>query len=216
MLAAFVCLVSICKPTALRAESLSNRLSSLAPKLSRDVLQMALHATECAVASGAAQDANYLGVVDYSLPSTKKRFWVFDLKHPQLLWEELIAHGKNSGDNYATAFSNKVGSLQSSLGLFRTGDTYVGRNGYSMHLHGLEPGINNAALDRAIVMHGASYVSKDFVQHYGRLGRSWGCPALRQEVSTDVINTLKDDAFLFVYYPDSEWKQESPYLKNCG
>ena len=138
-----------------------------------EVFNLALGAAGCAVRSGAVTDPSTLTVIDYSKPSTAKRLWVFDLRSRALLYEELVAHGRGSGDNFATAFSNDPQSHQSSLGLFETAETYSGKNGYSLRLRGLETGFNDKALARAIVMHGAPYVSQEFAKSRGRLGRSW-------------------------------------------
>jgi hypothetical protein len=137
---------------------------------------------------------------------------VFDLDNNTLLFRELVAHGQGTGENMARAFSNRNGSHQSSLGLFRTAGTYQGNNGYSLRMEGLEPGTNDAAMERAIVMHGAPYVSAQNAQKQGRLGRSWGCPALRPEVAKQVIDSLKNGQMIFSYYPDSNWLARSPFL----
>ena len=181
------------------------------------IFEMALSAASCAVRSGDIADLSTLTVIDYSRPSTQKRLWVFDVQRRALLYEELVAHGSGSGQNLATAFSNVNNSHQSSLGLFRTTDeTYVGRNGYSLRLHGLDAGFNDRAYDRAIVMHGAPYVSDDFAKAQGRLGRSWGCPALREGVAREVIDTVKGTGLVFAYYPDPAWLAASKYLGDCG
>jgi hypothetical protein len=184
--------------------------------LQRPVFQLALEAAACAVRSGSANDLTTLTVIDYSRPSTEKRLWVFDLRTRELLFEELVAHGSGSGDNLATSFSNEDESHQSSLGLFRTEDTYVGRNGYSLRLRGLDAGFNDHAYDRAIVMHGAPYVSDAFARAQGRLGRSWGCPALREGIAREVIDTVKGNGLVFAYYPDPAWLAASKYLGDCG
>ena len=184
--------------------------------LQRNIFDMALGAAACAVRSGSIADLATLTVIDYSRPSTEKRMWVFDLKAHTLLFEELVAHGRGSGDNLARAFSNTAESHQSSLGLFRTEDTYVGKNGYSLRLRGLDEGFNDHAYDRAIVMHGAPYVSDDVARTQGRLGRSWGCPALREGIAREVIDTVKGRGLLFAYYPDPAWLAASKYLGDCG
>jgi hypothetical protein len=140
---------------------------------------------------------------------------VFDLRRQRLLFEELVAHGRNTGAGLAERFSNVEGSRMSSIGLYQTADTYYGSNGYSLRLRGLDPGFNDNALARAIVMHGAPYVSQAIADRLGRLGRSWGCPAVREEVARTVIDTLKGGALLFAYYPDRKWLAESPFFK-CG
>lgn len=184
-------------------------LAAAAPAADRQVIALALEAWSCA---DVAADAHNLAVIDYSLPSTEPRLWVFDLERRALLFAEHVAHGKGSGENYAHAFSNRYGSRQSSLGLFVTAETYHGRNGYSLRMDGLEPGINDQARERAIVMHGADYVDPAAAQRYGRLGRSWGCPAVRPQVAREIIDTLSDGQLLFAYYPDEEWLLASPLL----
>jgi len=156
-----------------------------------------------------------LTLIDYSRPSTQPRLWVFDLHTGGLLFHELVAHGKGTGENVAEHFSDNMNSHQSSLGLFVTKDTYVGRNGYSLRLDGLEPGFNSHAMERAVVMHGAPYVSGEFANRQGRLGRSWGCPALREAVAHQVIDTVRGGGVIFSYYPDQKWLQTSKFL-NCS
>jgi len=167
--------------------------------LSPKVLARALDAVDAARAVGFSGRDDLLTVIDYSLPSTKPRLWVLDLTNGKVLFRELVAHGQGSGDNYATHFSNLPDSHQSSLGLFLTGGTYTGGNGYSLKLRGLESGVNDLAESRYIVMHGAWYVSPEHARTHGRIGRSWGCPALPQETAAPVIDTIKDGSFLFVY-----------------
>jgi len=167
--------------------------------LSSQALSAALDAVSCARTRGVSGRSNLLTLIDYSLPSTAPRLWVLDLEHGRVLFHELVAHGAGSGDNYAVRFSNVDASRQTSLGLFLTGGTYEGGNGYSLRLRGLDPGINDLAEHRAIVMHGAWYVSPDQIRRYGRLGRSWGCPALPKAVAPRVIDTIKDGTFLFAW-----------------
>lgn len=186
-------------------------LSRLAPAANPAVLAMALSAMRCAQSSGTGAAATRLAVIDYSRSSLLPRLWVFDLAHGRLLHEEWVAHGQGSGGDLPDRFSNTNGSHQSSLGLFHTLDTYQGRNGYSLRMDGLEPGINDAALPRAIVMHGADYVNPAGNRAQGRLGRSWGCPAVRSAVAKPVIDALKRGQFVFAYYPDPRWLRESPY-----
>ena len=189
---------------------------SPAGTIDADVFELALNAAGCAVRSGAVTNPTTLTVIDYSRPSTAKRLWVFDLRSRELVYEELVAHGQGSGGNVATQFSNEPETHATSLGLFVTADTYVGKNGYSLRLDGLERGFNDRARDRAIVMHGAPYVSEEFAQAQGRLGRSWGCPALRDAVARDVIDLVKDGGLVFAYYPDQEWLSASNYLGGCA
>lgn len=173
--------------------------------MKREVLEFALSAQECARASGKAPRARRLAVIDYSLPSTETRMWVFDLARARLLHAEHVAHGRGSGDNLATRFSNVEGSHQTSLGLFVTDDVYYGANGYSLRMDGLDPGFNDLARQRAIVMHGAPYVDPVFAQEQGRLGRSLGCPAVREAIARPLIDHLRDGQLLFAYYPDPQW-----------
>jgi hypothetical protein len=181
-----------------------------------NVFDLALGAANCAVRSGAVTNPSTLTVIDYSKPSTAKRLWVFDLRSHELVYEELVAHGQGSGGNVPTLFSNKSETHQTSLGLFVTEDTYVGKNGYSLRLDGLDRGFNDRARERAIVMHGAPYVSEQFAQAQGRLGRSWGCPALREGVARNVIDLVKGGGLVFAYYPDQEWLNASQYLGGCA
>jgi hypothetical protein len=180
-----------------------------------DVFDLALDAASCAVKSGAVKNPGTLTVIDYSKPSTAKRLWVFDLRSRELLYEELVAHGQGSGANMATKFSNVADTHSTSLGLFVTADTYVGKNGYSLRLDGLDRGVNDNARDRAIVMHGAPYVSDAFIKTTGRLGRSWGCPAVSELVARKMIDTVKGGGLIFAYYPDAEWLKTSKYLGGC-
>jgi len=138
------------------------------------VLDLAQTAVSCGVASGDLDAPPTLTLIDYSLPSTTPRLWVFDMRTGKILFKELVAHGRNTGDNMAVRFSDAMESRESSIGLFRTADTYVGHNGYSLRLDGIEPGFNSHARERAIVMHGAPYVNADIAKTNGRLGRSWG------------------------------------------
>ncbi len=142
-----------------------------------------------------------LTLIDFSLSSAEKRLWIIDLKNNTILLQSFVAHGKNSGHEYASKFSNKPKSHQSSLGFYATGETYFGKHGYSMRLDGLEKGINDNARKRAIVIHSASYVSKDFIKKYSRLGRSLGCPALPKDESKEIIDLIKDKSCLFIYHP---------------
>ncbi|MCK2184250.1 murein L,D-transpeptidase catalytic domain family protein [Halomonas getboli] len=186
---------------------LASRLTHLAPTADPRMLRLAARALTCAD-SGAER----LAVIDFSLPSTEPRLWVFDLARDRLLFRELVSHGQGSGDALASQFSNVPDSHQSSLGLFRTLNSYEGSNGYSLRLEGLEPGINDKAFQRAIVMHGADYVSESFIERTGRLGRSYGCPAVREAIAVPLIDSLKDSQYLFTYYPDPEWLAESTFL----
>jgi hypothetical protein len=190
--------------------------SSVVSRIDTHVFQMALGAAQCAVRAGRVTDPPTLTVIDYSKPSTARRMWVFDLHTRELVYEELVAHGQGSGENLASSFSNDADTHQSSLGLYVTSDSYVGKNGYSLRLDGLDAGFNDRARDRAIVMHGAPYVSVDFARIHGRLGRSWGCPAMSEAVARAVIDRVKGGSLLFAYYPDRRWLQSSQFLNSCA
>ena len=187
-------------------------LRQSAPRLSAKVATLALTAFECAQKRKIGK-SRYFSVIDYSLPSTEPRYWLFDLREGTLLFEELVGHGRNSGENWATTFSNRHGSKMSSLGLFETGTVYHGRNGYSLCLEGLEKGINDNAYDRAIVIHGAPYIGKSFIKKHSRLGRSWGCPVFRPEVNKGIVDTIKHGQLLFIYYPKPTYLKTSTFLQ---
>jgi hypothetical protein len=181
-----------------------------------DPLQLALRAVTCATRSGEIASPPTLTLIDYTRRSVEPRLWVFDLRTGALLFREPVAHGRNTGADVATRFSDTPNSLQSSLGLFVTGETYVGSNGYSLRLDGLEPGVNGHARERALVMHGAPYVDAAVAARQGRMGRSWGCPALREAVARDLIDTVRGGGVIFAYYPDSTWLKTSRFLDGCG
>lgn len=195
------------------SDSLLSSLIQQAPGLRMDVLRLAFTAALSAEDRGLIRRRDVLTVIDYSLPSTEPRLFVFDLKAGKLLFRELVAHGRNSGDNKASFFSNSPGSLATSLGLFVTAEPYIGGNGYSLRLKGLESGVNDMAWDRMIVMHGAAYVSGAAVKAMGRLGRSWGCPAVRREIAHQMIDTLRGGSPVFAYYPERSWLIKSPFVQ---
>lgn len=192
-------------------DGLFAELARQAPGLEPQALHHALAAMQCAVNHGAG-DARRLAVIDYSRPSTERRLWIFDLQRKRLLLRDFVAHGRRSGENFAEAFSNDLGSHQTSLGLFRTAESYRGKHGYSLRMDGLEPGLNDLARERAIVIHGADYVNPRWVQRHGRIGRSLGCPAVRREVARLVVDQLKGGQFLFAWHSDPRWLAGSAYL----
>ena len=158
--------------------------------------------------------SNLISIVDFSLSSTQKRLWVIDLEKKVVVFNSLVAHGKNTGEEFAQKFSNTESSYQSSLGFYITESTYNGSNGYSLKLLGMDPGYNDAALQRAIVMHGADYVSEDFIKSQKRIGRSWGCPAVPRALAEPIINFIKGKNVLFIYYPDEQYLSTSEWLKS--
>lgn len=163
-------------------------------------------------AEGALKNKQILSIIDFSIPSRQKRLWIIDLARKELLFHELVAHGKNSGGDMPTSFSNVPNSNQSSIGFYVTSNTYYGKHGLSLRLQGKEKGYNDNAMRRAIVMHGANYVNEGIVKSLGRLGRSFGCPSVRQEVYKPIINKVKEGSCLFIYYPDTAYLQKSNYL----
>ena len=156
-----------------------------------------------------------LTIIDYSKPSSEERFFVINLKNKRLEYKTLVAHGQNSGTQYANVFSNRVNSLQSSLGFFVTAETYQGKHGYSMRLDGIEYGINHKARERAIVMHAAEYVSQHFINVHNRIGRSWGCPALPTYLNREIINTIKGGSCIYMHADQDSYAYNSKYsLRN--
>jgi hypothetical protein len=151
-------------------------------------------------------------IIDYTKSSTEKRLYVIDLLSKRLIFNELVAHGMNTGSNYARTFSNNRHSNQSSLGFFVTGEPYEGKNGYSLKLYGLEKDFNDLAYDRGVVMHGANYVSEQFIRQNGRLGRSFGCTAVSKEVNSNIIQTIKGGSCMFIYYPDKIYLSRSEFI----
>jgi hypothetical protein len=196
--------------TAARADAPADRL----PLPRSEVLDLARRAYDCAEARGEIRRP-LLVVIDYSLPSTQRRLWVIDTRTGRVLRHELVAHGRESGLVLPERFSNRPSSKQSSVGLYVTGDVYEGKHGPSLRLEGLEPGWNDAALARAIVVHGADYVSDAHVARFGRLGRSLGCPAVEPGVARDLVELVQGGAGLFVYAPERDWLEGSRYL-SCG
>lgn len=156
---------------------------------------------------------NKLTIIDYSLSANERRMWVIDLDCGEILFNELVSHGRKSGQEFAQSFSNQEGSHKSSLGFYITGTIYEGKHKESLKLHGVERGINDKAFDRGIVIHGADYVSEDFIANNGRLGRSLGCPAVKQHITKDLINSIANGTCVFAYYPDQQYLRKSKYLR---
>jgi hypothetical protein len=155
-----------------------------------------------------------LTVADYSKPSWEKRLFVLDMNTGKVLFKTLVAHGKNSGLEYATNFSNEEESSKTSLGFFITRNTYNGSNGYSLKLQGCEKGINDKAAERAIVMHGAPYANEDFLESNGYLGRSFGCPAVPEKINKKIIDVIKNGSCLFLYHPTKKYTTTSKILNS--
>lgn len=144
---------------------------------------------------------NILTIIDFSLSANSKRLWVIDLTTKTILFQSLVAHGRNTGEEFATSFSNAAQSFKSSLGFYTTGEVYHGKHGLSLRLDGLEKGVNDNARNRGVVIHAADYVSATFIKNNKRLGRSQGCPAVPVGLSKEIISTIKDKSCLFIYHP---------------
>lgn len=186
---------------------------SKSKKLDYDVFEKAYYGYLNLRNSGKiTSDKDILTVCDFSKSSTAYRLWVIDLNSKQVLINDYVAHGQGSGDEFATAFSNTSNSHQSSLGFYVTDDTYMGKHGLSLRLRGMDNGYNSAAYERAVVVHGANYVSNDFVAGQKRLGRSWGCPAVSDKIADKMINTIKGGTCLFIYAPQKEYLASSVWL----
>jgi hypothetical protein len=193
------------------------RFNLLYDSLGLDALELSRAAFEHAVKgflalqqAGEIRNTDVLSIVDFSLPSNKKRLFVIDMANGRLLFNTFVAHGRNSGGLMATRFSNRTNSLMSSLGFYLTGDPFIGQHGYSLRLEGIEPGWNDHANRRAIIMHPADYVSEDHIRQWGLLGRSEGCPAIPQELDQPIIDEIKGGSCLFLYAPNKI------YLKRSG
>jgi hypothetical protein len=158
--------------------------------------------------------ASYLTICDYSQSSRQKRLYILDIATQKLLINTYVAHGKNSGAEYATSFSNTVESLQSSLGFYITSNTYIGKHGLSLRINGVDPGFNNKALERTIVIHGAAYVNEARVRGGMYMGRSWGCPAVPENESEKIITTIKNGTCLFIYHPSRNYLLSSKILND--
>ncbi|MCY0387896.1 murein L,D-transpeptidase catalytic domain family protein [Robbsia sp. Bb-Pol-6] len=191
-------------------QTLGERLESLAPEINPTALRLALRAMQCA--SKTYGDRERLIVIDYSLPSTARRLWAFNVKRPALLWNEYVLHGSGSGEGlYARSFSNVPDSNKSSLGLFELGQEFNGPFGPAMPLVGLEKGVNSNAVERGLWLHGTDYVNDQRAAR-GAVSTSEGCAAVQRGVIVPMINSLKSGAYLFSYYPDPKWLSSSGFL----
>lgn len=212
MLSLMVLAASLFAPHAPSADALRLQI----PRSSYAALEAGLSAWRHAVDSGAVARTDVLTVIDYSRPSTEPRLFVIDVPANRVRFRELVAHGKGSGGNAAERFSNDSGSHMSSLGVFRSAGTYLGEHGLSLQLEGLEPGFNDHARERAIVVHAARYVGADSIASLGRLGRSWGCPAVRPAVAKELIESIRGGSLLVAYYPDAAWLARSAFLDRAA
>lgn len=183
-------------------------------KLNPVLFQLAKKAYLCAKKDHIPIKKNIITIIDYTLPSSAPRMWVIDLTNNRVLLHLHVAQGKNSGLLYATKFSDQINSDETSLGLFLTGKPFQGSDGYSLRLIGLEPGFNDNAMQRDIVIHGATYVSQSFMDQYHRIGRSWGCPAVNPKEVSPLIHLIKNGSLVFSYAPQESWLRHSKFL-NC-
>ena len=180
--------------------------------IDRNVLRLSLNAYVHAREEG-LDTKQLLTIIDFTKPSSEKRLWVFDIKHGKAVLNTWVSHGKNSGALKAQSFSNNPGSLKSSIGVFVTDDNpYLGEHGYSLRIYGLEKGFNDNAFRRDIVIHGAWYVNTDIIKKYGAIGRSFGCPAVSNNMVKSLIDTIKQKTVIFAYYPDKNWLSHSRFL----
>jgi len=198
------------------AEMLYGRLALDSLGLSPEAYQYALKGHEALVRSGRLQNENIISIVDFSLPSTKKRLFVIDLASGQLLFNTLVSHGRNSGREMATNFSNARESFKSSLGFYITGKTYKGAHGYSLRLEGEESGINDNAMERGIVMHAADYVNEKLGRVQGYIGRSLGCPAVPVNLHKKIIGKIQNGSCLFMYSPDQRYLSSSKMIQGAA
>lgn len=180
--------------------------------LSREAFDNALQGFEHLDEEGRIKNPDVLSIIDFSLPSSKKRLFVIDLKNKILLYNTLVSHGRNSGTLNASNFSNQLNSFKSSLGFYVTGDTYIGEHGYSLRLEGEEAGINDNALSRGIVMHSAAYVNESLIKTQGYIGRSLGCPAIPENIHRKVIERIRNGSCLFLYSPDKYYSAHTKIL----
>ena len=180
--------------------------------LSRQAYDLALKGYNKLLRKRLVRNKNIITVVDFSKPSNEKRLFVLDIKRNKVIIQSLVAHGRNSGLEYATDFSNEIDSHKSSLGFYVTMNTYSGEHGYALKIKGCEKGFNNKAYDRAIVIHGSEYVTDNFLRSNGFLGRSWGCPALPDKMNKKIIDVIKNGSCLFLYHPTKKYLNKSPVL----
>jgi hypothetical protein len=200
------------KNTDANTEILYEEIGNINPSYpSYDVFAMSLKGYHKLNASGKLKK-DIITVIDFSKSSNEKRLWVIDLNTRQVLFHDYVAHGRNSGNEFARKFSNHSQSHMSSIGFYLTGETYNGKHGLSLRLDGMDPDFNHNARSRAIVMHGADYVSEDFIKKYGRLGRSYGCPSVSVDISDQLIDTIREGSIMFIFYPDENYLKKSNLL----
>lgn len=202
------------KPIAFTISSLYNTINLDEVGLKEDIFALALKGFSRMQEKGILKEDSILTIIDYTKSSKEKRLYVIDLKNQEVDFHTVVSHGRNSGYEYAKSFSNKTSSNKSSIGFFITGETYQGSNGYSLKLQGADPGYNDKAMKRAIVMHGAPYANESIIDQIGFLGRSLGCPAIPQYLHRKLIDKIKNGNALFIYYPQPDYLFRSPWLKS--
>jgi hypothetical protein len=189
--------------------SIYTEIHQAGANLSEEIFSLALSGFDKLNAQGRLSADSIITIIDFSKSSRENRLIVVDLKTKELLFKTIVAHGMNTGEEFARSFSNAMNSHKSSLGFYVTGGTYMGSNGFSMMLNGVEKGFNDKAKDRAIVMHGADYASEQVIRYKGYLGRSYGCPALPRPINKKIIETIKEGNCMFIYYPDQQYLRNS-------
>jgi hypothetical protein len=202
----------VAAPAAVSKTALYDSLRLDTMSLSTEAFLYAMQGYKKLQDAGELPNSRILTIVDFSLPSSRKRLFIIDMENKKLLFNTYVSHGRNSGTDMATHFSNRPESNQSSLGFYITGNTYNGKNGYSLRLDGMEQGINDNALERAIVMHGSAYVNERMVNVKGYIGRSLGCPAIPATLARVIINTIRNGSCLFIYGHDTSYLAMSKIL----
>lgn len=203
-------------PTTSNISGLYDNLKLNSLGLSREAFDYAIKGYNHLRSTGKLKNDKIISIVDFSLPSGKKRLFILDLINHKILFNTFVAHGRNSGKDFAKKFSNKNESYQSSLGFYVTHNSYDGKHGYSLRLEGEEQGINDNAINRAIVMHSAWYVNENIARRQGYIGRSQGCPAIPEELHKPIIEKIKNGSCLFLYSPDKNYTSQSPILKHAA
>jgi hypothetical protein len=205
--------------SVLKSESRSDAISSLylamdleSKGLAEEIFTAAMNGLDLLNSTGKLSNDKLITIVDFTKPSTEKRMFVIDVENQKILYKTYVAHGQKTGREFANQFSNIPESFQSSLGFYQTAGTYNGKNGYSMKLKGLENGINCKAEERAVVVHGAPYVSQNFIDSHGYLGRSWGCPALPENLNRPIIDKIKNGSCMFIYSRNDNYLKRSKIL----
>ena len=208
----FTTLIST-KPVSVGIANVYENLNLKKLGLSQQAFDYAIKGYKVLLSAGKLKNEKILTIVDFSVPSSKKRLFVIDIKNSKILYNTYVSHGRNSGREMAAAFSNQPESFMSSPGFYVTRETYTGKHGYSLRLNGEEKGINDNALDRAIVMHSAAYVDESLIRSQGYIGRSLGCPAVPEKLHKGIIDNIKNGSCLFIYSPAKSYVSTSRILK---